>query len=197
MKACIVFAQEGTESFCHGILSRVTQALDKQQITYEVRNLYQMNFQPVFNADDMQRIEQGTVSADIASEQTIITDADLLVMIYPVWWWSAPAILKGYIDRVFTNGFAFRYEADGPVGLLTNKQALVITTTRESAETMSATGLDSVVSKQIVDGTLQMIGYDVTYQNFAAVPYVDDAARENMLTQVDRLVSTLRQPVGV
>ncbi|MGG1660374.1 NAD(P)H-dependent oxidoreductase [Brevibacillus sp. NRS-1366] len=197
MKACIVFAQEGKDSFCHVILSRVTQSLEKEQITYELRDLYQMNFQPVFTAEDMQRVEQGTSSDDIQSEQTIITDADLLVMIYPVWWWSAPAILKGYIDRVFTNGFAFRYGSDGPVGQLTNKQAIVFTTTRESAERMAATGLDSVIKKQIVDGTLQFMGFDVTYQNFAAVPYVDDAARRNMLSQVETIIAGIRQPIGV
>ncbi|WP_312117144.1 NAD(P)H-dependent oxidoreductase [Brevibacillus reuszeri] len=197
MKACIVFAQEGTDSFCHAILSRVKQSLDKQRISYELRDLYQMQFQPVFTSEDMHRVEQGTMSEDIASEQTIITDADLLVMIYPVWWWSAPAILKGYIDRIFTNGFAFRYAENGPVGLLQNKQAIVITTTRESAETMSANGYDTVVKKQIVDGTLQMIGYDVTYQNFAAVPYVEDAARQDMLHEVEKIMSSIRQPVGV
>lgn len=197
MKACIVFAQEGTDSFCHAILSRVKQSLEKQQISYELRDLYQMNFQPVYTAEDMRRTSQGTSSADIQSEQTIITDADLLIMIYPVWWWSTPAILKGYIDRVFTDGFAFRYGAEGPVGLLTNKQALVFTTTRESEEKMAATGLDSVVEKQIVDGTLQMIGYATTYQNFAAVPYVEDAARQDMLHQVEAIVTSIRQPVGV
>ncbi|MBU8711787.1 NAD(P)H-dependent oxidoreductase [Brevibacillus parabrevis] len=197
MKACIVFAQEGKESFCHAILNRVTQTLQKQNIAYDVRDLYQMKFQPVFQAADMQKVSNGTASADVMTEQELISEADLLVMIYPVWWWSAPAILKGYIDRVFTNGFAFRYEAHGPVGLLKNKQAIVITTTRESEPEMKKTGFDDVVKKQIVDGSLSMIGYDVTYRNFAAVPYVDDAARQGMLAEVEGIVTAIHQPVGV
>jgi len=197
MKACIVFAHEGSSSFNHEILQRVSDELEKAGIEYTVRDLYQMNFQPVFSALDMKRVERGNLSSDIEEEQTLITDCDLLVMIYPVWWWSAPAILKGYIDRVFTDGFAFRYEANGPVGLLNGKQAMVFTTTRESAEEMAAKGLDEVVRKQIVEGTLEMIGYEVTYENFAAVPYVDDATREGMLNSIPEKMAALRIPAGV
>ncbi|TGU70939.1 flavodoxin family protein, partial [Mesorhizobium sp. M00.F.Ca.ET.186.01.1.1] len=85
----------------------------------------------------------------------------------------------------------------GPVGLLKNKQAIVITTTRESEPEMKKTGFDDVVKKQIVDGSLSMIGYDVTYRNFAAVPYVDDAARQGMLAEVEGIVTAIHQPVGV
>ncbi|QRG69614.1 NAD(P)H-dependent oxidoreductase [Brevibacillus choshinensis] len=197
MKACIVFAHEGNSSFCHEILARVTQSLDKQNIEYNLRDLYKMPFQPVFQADDMRLVEQGTASADILEEQELITDSELLIMIYPVWWWSQPAILKGYIDRVFTHGFAFRYEEKGPVGLLTNKQAIVFTTTRASAKEMATSGMDAVVEKQIVDGTLQMLGYRVAYHNFAAVPDVEDGALISMLKQVEERMLHIRQPVGV
>ncbi|MGN7468653.1 NAD(P)H-dependent oxidoreductase [Brevibacillus sp. SAFN-007a] len=197
MKACIVFAHEGKESFCHAILERVTRSLQKQHVDFTVRDLYQMKFQPVFDAADMQNVSNGSASQDVATEQELISEADLLVMIYPVWWWSAPAILKGYIDRVFTNNFAFRYDSDGPVGLLANKQAIVLTTTRESEADMKASGLGDVVKKQIVDGTLAMIGYDVTYRHFAAVPYVDSADREQMLAEVEKIAASVHQPLGV
>lgn len=42
-----------------------------------------------------------------------------------------------------------------------------------------------------------MIGYDVTYRNFAAVPYVDNAAREQMLAEVEKIAGSARQPLGV
>lgn len=197
MKACIVFAHEGSDSFCHEILGRVTQSLKKLDVDPTIRDLYKMNFSPVFDAQDMNRAAQGNPSSSIEEEQTLITDSDLLVMIFPVWWWSSPAIMKGYIDRIFTDGFAFRYESSGPVGLLTGKQALVFTTTRESEKEMAQAGLDDVVKKQIVDGTLEMIGYQVSYHNFAAVPYVDAAAREQMLSSVEKQIADIRTPVGV
>ena len=189
MSVCIVFAQAGTDSFTHEIVRRVTATCDKIGVKYKVRDLYQMNFQPVFSPADMQNVESNMVSADIEEEQQVITEADTLVMIYPVWWWSQPAILKGWIDRVFTNNFAFRYEANGPVGLLTQKKAIVFTTTRESEEEIKRDGFDQVLKKQMADGILAFSGFSpVLYRNFAKVPYLNDSARQQILDQVEKTI---------
>ncbi|MGD8191763.1 NAD(P)H-dependent oxidoreductase [Brevibacillus ginsengisoli] len=189
MRVCIIFAQAGNDSFNHLILNKVTDTCDKMGVDYTVRNLYQMNFNPVFSPPDMQNVESGQVSADIEEEQQVIIEADTLVMIYPVWWWSQPAILKGWIDRVFTNNFAFRYEAKGPVGLLTNKKAIVFTTTRESDAEMKQEGFDQVLKKQIADGVLTFSGFSpVLYRNFAKVPYLDNNGRQQVLDQVEKTI---------
>ncbi|NGQ97091.1 NAD(P)H-dependent oxidoreductase [Brevibacillus sp. SYP-B805] len=198
MKACILFAQPGEQSFHHEILHRVERALNQADISYTVRDLYKMNFQPVLSAADMKGVEQGRVSADIEEEQQLVTDADLLVMVYPVWWWSQPAVLKGWIDRVFTHGFAFRYEAHGPVGLLTEKRAIVFTTTHESEEEIRARGFDDLITKQIADGILSFVGCeDVVHRNFAAVSSASDQQRNQMLDEVETIVSRAVQPVTV
>ncbi|MDN9009783.1 NAD(P)H-dependent oxidoreductase [Brevibacillus laterosporus] len=196
MKAVILFAHPGTKSFNHAILQQVTESLHKHGITPSLRNLYEQKFSPIFSPADMQALEQEQVPKAIEEEQTILSESDLLIMIYPVWWWSQPAILKGYIDRIFSDGFAFQYEKNGPVGLLTGKQALVFTTTRESQREMQANGLDEVVKKQVVDGILRFSGFEpVIYHNFAEVPYVEEAIRENYLQQVDQAIASLKLPV--
>ncbi len=199
MKACIVFAQAGEKSFNHAILERVVSACKRIGVDYTVRDLYQMKFNPVFSPEDMRNVEQNRVSSDIEEEQQVITDADTLIMIYPVWWWAQPAILKGWIDRVFTNQFAFRYEPNGPVGLLTGKKALVFTTTRESEAEIKADGFDEAMKKQIADGVLKFAGFNpVIYRNFAEVPSVDDSSRQRMLDEVERTItSLLGEPVSV
>lgn len=67
---------------------------------------------------------------DIAQQQDLIKWCEHLVIVSPNWWWSAPALLKGYIDRVFTPGFAMRYHARFPYvePLLTGRSALVLYT---------------------------------------------------------------------
>ena len=49
---------------------------------------------------------------DVLAEQARIDRADDLVLVFPVYWWSMPALLKGWIDRVFANGWAFDFSAD-------------------------------------------------------------------------------------
>ncbi|MGE5701385.1 MAG: NAD(P)H-dependent oxidoreductase [Clostridia bacterium] len=198
MKAYILFAHPGKESFNHEILHQVTSHLKQAGISYRVNDLYENRFQPVFTETDMRQVEQGTVSSDIEEEQQQITDADLLVMIYPVYWWSQPAILKGWIDRVFTDNFAFRYESGGPVGMLTGKQAVVFTSTRESEEEMRQSGMDDVLERQISDGVLSFVGFKpVAYRNFAAVPYASDADRSKMIQEVSQMLDRVLEPVLV
>jgi NAD(P)H dehydrogenase (quinone) len=198
MKAYIVFAHPGKESFNHEMLKQVTDRLNQSGISYRVKDLYQSQFQPVFTESDMQNIEQGRASNDIMEEQQQVIDADLLVMIYPVYWWSQPAIMKGWIDRVFTLNFAFRYEQNGPVGLLNGKRAIVLTSTRESDEEMQKDGFDQVLEKQITDGVLSLVGYKpVAYRNFGAAPYVSNAGRQQMEQEVRQLLESVLEPVTV
>ncbi len=196
MKACIVFAQPGTDSFCHEILSRVKTALTKANVEVTVRDLYQMNFNPVLSGEEQHSNENNQPVTEIEEEQQLVVEADLLVMIYPVWWWSQPAILKGWIDRVFTNNFAFHYKANGPVGLFRDKQAIVFVTTRESASEMRKSGMDQVVEKQIVDGVLRFAGYrPVQFRHYAEVPYVSDQEREQMLKDAEASIADICSPV--
>lgn len=76
-----------------------------------------------------------TLEPDLLDAQEKITWADHLVVIYPVWWGSVPAIMKGFIDRVFLPGFAFQ-KREGSVWwdkLLTNKSARIISTLDQPA----------------------------------------------------------------
>ena len=67
---------------------------------------------------------------DIVQQQDLIRWCEHLVIVSPNWWWSAPALLKGYIDRVFLPGFAMRYHARFPYvePLLTGRSARVLYT---------------------------------------------------------------------
>ena len=72
--------------------------------TVKVIDLYKEEFDPVSFGDNK-------IAPDVEKHQTLIKDAHCLVFIYPIWWFRAPAILEGWIDRVFTLGFAFKFKA--------------------------------------------------------------------------------------
>lgn len=67
---------------------------------------------------------------DLARAQHLIAEADHLVFIFPSWWASMPALLKGFLDRVFLPGFAFKYRSDSPFPekLLRGKTARIVIT---------------------------------------------------------------------
>lgn len=85
----------------------------------------------------------GTLSPEVLRQQALLGAADLLVLVYPLWWYGMPAVLKGWVDRVFTQGFAYGlHDEDGQPrkfgdGAFAGKRGLVVTAAgdRESAFT--------------------------------------------------------------
>ncbi|WP_454887515.1 NAD(P)H-dependent oxidoreductase [Sphingomonas oryzagri] len=73
-----------------------------------VRDLYTLGFDPVLKDEERPRAEGITLSPDVEAELEMIRGADMYTLIYPIWFAMPPAILKGYIDRVFGAGVTAR-----------------------------------------------------------------------------------------
>ncbi|MFB1049835.1 NAD(P)H-dependent oxidoreductase [Paraliobacillus sp. JSM ZJ581] len=136
MKALIVFAHPREGSFSHALLERITKALEAKQYEVNVRDLYKMNFNPLLDGRDMIHIENGTFvrenetfPEDVLKEMQYMLESDLYIYIFPSWWNGMPAIMKGYIDRVFQHGFAYSFEDDEAKKRFKGKRALFFTPT--------------------------------------------------------------------
>jgi NAD(P)H dehydrogenase (quinone) len=127
MKIYLLLAHPDRGSFCGAL----ADAFEAAAVTagHEVRrqNLGEMDFDPILWKG--QRPNQSLESSLEESRRHILWCA-LWVIVYPIWWGSVPALLKGYIDRVLSSGFAFRYHDKGPLWdkLLTGRRARLITT---------------------------------------------------------------------
>ncbi|WP_439476824.1 NAD(P)H-dependent oxidoreductase [Brevundimonas sp.] len=71
------------------------------------RDLYRLHFDPRLRASEMPDHPGATVRADVAREREAIAEADLFAFFYPLWFNATPAMMKGYIDRVFGMGFGY------------------------------------------------------------------------------------------
>lgn len=130
MITTIIYAHPTNEGHNATVLSKIETELKKRKQKYELINLYNEKFNPVLSQEEL--TARGKPSKEIKKYQDKITKSDKLILIYPIWWNAPPAILKGFIDRVFAAGFAFRYKPTAlgamPEGLLKGKKALVFTT---------------------------------------------------------------------
>lgn len=111
-----------------GLTRAYAAELEKLGHSQKVCDLYRSGFNPVLSSHEL--VPVGTdhpADADVAQAQDAIRVADTLTLIYPLWWLSMPAMMKGYIDRVFARGFAYESQNGKVHGLLSGKKAVLIT----------------------------------------------------------------------
>ncbi|MGH8080867.1 MAG: NAD(P)H-dependent oxidoreductase [Lysobacter sp.] len=109
-RALIVTAHPDPQSLTHAVAARVGEGIAAAGHAFDIADLAAEGFDPRFTpADIAVHLHLTDPPADVAVEQARIDRADALVLAYPVYWWSMPALLKGWIDRVFANGWAYHY----------------------------------------------------------------------------------------
>ncbi|GAA1152723.1 NAD(P)H-dependent oxidoreductase [Nesterenkonia lutea] len=115
-RALIVIAHPDQRSLTHFVAAELETAFASQGISSEVADLAAEDFDPRFTRDDRSSY-QGlrAIPDDVTAEQERIDRADHLILVFPVYWWSMPALLKGWVDRVFVNGWAFELTEGGSV----------------------------------------------------------------------------------
>ncbi|WP_112182489.1 MULTISPECIES: NAD(P)H-dependent oxidoreductase [Paraliobacillus] len=136
MKALIVFSHPREGSFSHALLDRLTKALESKGYQVNIRDLYKMNFNPILGRADMIHIEDGkfvreqkAFPKDVQIEMQYMLESDLYIYIFPSWWNGMPAMMKGYMDRVFQHGFAYSFEDAEVQKRFEGKRALFFTPT--------------------------------------------------------------------
>ncbi|MGF9563451.1 NAD(P)H-dependent oxidoreductase [Neorhizobium sp. JUb45] len=113
MHALIVLSHPDTASLTHAVATRIGEGLVEAGSSFEIADLHSEGFDPRYSAGDgAAHHHQASRPADVVAEQVRIERADALVLVFPVYWWSMPALMKGWIDRVFSNGWAYDDSGD-------------------------------------------------------------------------------------
>jgi NAD(P)H dehydrogenase (quinone) len=115
MHALIVVDHDDSRSLTHALAQEIARGLSAANPanTFEIADLHAEGFDPRFTkADWAVHHRESRPPADVLAEQARIDRADALVLVYPVFWWAMPALLKGWIDRVFSNGWAFDFNGN-------------------------------------------------------------------------------------
>lgn len=163
MKHLIIYAHPNPNSLNHHLKHVLAEHLWDSGHKVKVRDLYQLNFNPVLSIEDLAGQRKGLVADDVKQEQQFITWADSIIFIYLIWWTGLPAILKGYIDRVFSYGFAYRYDNGIQKGLLSGKQAIIVNTHGKSKNEYNQSGMDKALLLTSDTGIYQYCGLEIKH----------------------------------
>lgn len=163
----------------------------------EIATLQQEGFDPRISQADLDFYHgNGSLPDDVRSQQQRVDDADVLLIAFPVYWWSLPAVLKGWIDRVFTNGWAFG-GAERSSGALSGKRIRIIATGGAGSGAYEKHGYRAAITAQIEHGIFHFSGVsDVQTHFFLDVENGDKAARLRNLTAAYELGRSLNVGEG-
>ncbi len=206
MKVLIVYAHHEPKSFNAALLQRSIDTLTARGHEVQVSDLYAMGFNPVAGPDDfkLRRFpdalqydreqkyahEHDAFADDIKGEVDKLLWCDFLLLQFPLWWWSLPAIMKGWIDRVFVNGVVYGKGRRMDTGGLKGRRAMMSITTGCYPEMVAPDGLlgDIEVSLwHLHSGTLAYAGFQVLPPFTAwSIHYTTDEQRARYLDEYAR-----------
>ncbi|PXA92443.1 NAD(P)H dehydrogenase [Nostoc sp. 3335mG] len=116
MHALIIVSHPLATSLTHATARAIADAIGEHGGSSELADISAEGFDPRWSPSDVAAfLKEAPQTPEILAEQARIDRADALVLVYPIYWWSFPALLKGWIDRVFANGWAYDERDDGSI----------------------------------------------------------------------------------
>jgi NAD(P)H dehydrogenase (quinone) len=213
MNVLIVFAHPEPESLNGSLKELAVDVLNDEGHLVQVSDLYAMNWKAALDKDDfpermnqelfnpiaeqLNAVKKDNILLDIKREMDKVLWADVIIFQFPIWWSNFPAILKGWIDRVFYNGFAFNVVEMKLYndGLLKGKKGMLSFTTGASRELYTDKGPHGdieVLVKYFNHLLFEFVGMD-------ALPYfaifgpgeMSEEERENELDRFEEIIRNL------
>jgi NAD(P)H dehydrogenase (quinone) len=137
-KHAIVVCHPEEQSFAMSMAEHYAKAVQGHGHQAIVRDLYRMNFNPVLSAEE----RKGKPGDDVTKEWAALGKVDVFVLVYPIWFGGTPAMLKGYIDRVFGAGRTRGLGCEGDQGeLLKGKRLVSLTSSGSMSAWLSEKGV--------------------------------------------------------
>ena len=221
MKILIVYWHPEPHSFNAAMFHTAFETLRTTGHEVMISDLHEMNFDPVSSRknfstvkdpnylkpqiEEMHAAESGGFTEEIESEINKIEWCDIMILQFPLWWFGLPAVLKGWVDRVFAMGRAYGYGHIYETGVFRGKQALLSLTTGGPEEAYlkgAFNGEMNGILRPIHRGILQFVGFDVLKPHVVYGPaHMTDeqrkAALEAYATRLQKIHTESPVEVGI
>uniref|UniRef100_F7CKN3 Ribosyldihydronicotinamide dehydrogenase [quinone] n=1 Tax=Ornithorhynchus anatinus TaxID=9258 RepID=F7CKN3_ORNAN len=208
----IVYAHQEPKSLNGSLKDIAVTVLSKQGCRVTVSDLYAMEFEPRATRKDIsgplsnpesfnygmemhEAYRTGRLASDVVEEQKKVQEADLVIFQFPLYWFSVPAIMKGWMDRVLAQGFAFEFPKCYDTGFLKNKSALLSFTTGGDTENFSKAGASGdfrYLLWPLQHGVMHFCGFKVLAPQISFAPETEsEERRREMLSSWARRLETI------
>ncbi len=194
MRVLVVYCHPNPASFVAAVRDRVLAGLAAGGHEVRLTDLYAEGFEPVLSATERAaHLEPPSTKPAIAPYVDDLRWCEALVLVYPTWWSGQPAMLKGWIDRVWVNGVAWELPpgANRLRPLLRNVRRIVAVTTHGSPKHINA--LEGEGGKRVVTRSLRVLCHPFARTRWIAMYGLDTATADQRQRFLERVERRLRR----
>ncbi|WP_432400400.1 NAD(P)H-dependent oxidoreductase [Wukongibacter sp. M2B1] len=186
MKTTIIFAHPWHGSFNKAIMDTIVMELNTKKKGYQIIDLNKETFDPVLNESELALYSRGEYEDVLVEKyQDMLKYSDEVIFIFPMWWYSVPAVLKGFIDKVMLKNFAYKEEKYRLKGLLTNVKRTTVVTTSQAPTWYLKYVAGNPIKRSFIQGTLKQIGFkNIKWINSDYTTSGTDKKRKSFLNKI-------------
>ena len=140
MKHAVIFAHPKSESFTASVAEAYILACKDLGHDLVVRDLYRMGFDPCLKAVELPFEQSFQPGSDVTTERHLLSDCEIFAFFYPLWLNAPPAMIKGYLERVFGFGFAYGASGHSYNPLLAGRKLISFSSSGAPADWLEQTG---------------------------------------------------------
>ena len=189
MLTTIIYAHPYEESYSRAILDTAQASLKEQDREYALIDLYRDNFDPVLTRAELGIYGKGEHLDPLVGKYNEILDkTERVVLIFPIWWYDFPAILKGFFDKVMLPGSAYSSDETGLHSVRRIPRTLVISTASASTEAL-VKNLGDTVNRMMIETIFKAIGFHgAVWENFGSIGKSTAEERRRFLSKIAALL---------
>ncbi|TPR19552.1 flavodoxin family protein [Apilactobacillus timberlakei] len=187
----IVYCHPYDNSFNHAELLAIKSNLNKHNIKFNVIDLYNDNFNPVYDNEELSLFHLGkTHDSLVIKYLKLLKESTDIIFITPIWWNSIPGMLKGFIDKVMKEGKGLTHTITktGVKGLLNNLKHTYVFTTSTTPTFYFKLAMGNSIKKIFINKTLKQLGMKhIKWFNFGGITNSKITKRKRYLYNLNNL----------
>jgi len=158
MHILTVLDHPDANSFTHAVADNFRQGALEAGHTVELADLNKEGFDPRWSLEDIERDARKILTGDVEVEQKRIERADAICLVFPLFWWGMPAVMKGWVDRVWTWGWAYDQLDDPEKSLQKPRSGVLLIPAGARSDEMEKHGYLDAMQTAWIKGTFGYLG---------------------------------------
>lgn len=191
MHVLTVISHPNPKSFTHAVVDRFHDGLQHAGHSFEQADLHAEGFDPLWSMADYNQFNEIDLPKDVLQEQERIERSDAVCMAFPLYWFGMPAMLKGWVDRVWTFGWAYDQVGDHDKSLLRDRTGIMLIPAGGNPDHWTPHGLDQAMEVIWKTGTMGYFGLSNKHIHFLNGSEGSDARRKGILQKAFEIGAAL------